>query len=470
MNKKYSRRGVRSTRVDHVDSERIRELPDGVQRVLLPTDSMKWPTIKTKMAASVDNIVQLDSLFVSLHEGKFKSRTVQDAFRRYHDSNDTLLKIYTEQQIIEKLVPLWRRLVLGARSLFREPIAVLGAGTCNQSLTRLQVATLMTFAWFGLVETGAKLSRGVVKIKHMSRFCFLNIFKSGSIYTLHCLLRYFMVVAEQLETSSDVFERSVIVVHRRALPQAPAWATSTKLIGEVFMTTPYVASGEEPDVIFETCSCQKILCKKNFQTDLDYEEISFLMYPEALVATLLCTQLDDADSIIVLGAQKMCHITGFSGSARYARDYDYVRYGQSSHEYMAQTALICIDASPKISAIDQLIDTFDRDLNKAYSGFSALSFHDAILTGHWSTILFSGNMQVKFIQQLLAASESDKLLVYQVSSREFEEKICDFMRWMADDEITVGQLYKMYRQVIAKHARGNRFSEVDLFESIMAIA
>jgi len=439
-----------------------------MQKIIFPFESLKWNAIKTKIDVEIESTVQLDSLFVSIHDGKFKARTILDMFRKYYDCGDSQLELYSEEHVLKVLFPLWRRLLLGSKKIFKNPIHVLSEGTCNQQFTRTQVATILTFAWFGLMEITPKVSRGPVKLKQLPRFCLLDVFKAGNIHTLHAFLRYFTIVAENL--LQEEFTRSIVVVYRRKLPAKPNWRQLNKPISEVYLADAHSENLQsELDYIFELCPCANMLCKRRFGVDMNYEEIMFLMHPEAIVASLICTGMMQDEAILVLGAQKTCKINGYGGSAKYACSVDDMRYGygDDGRELMLQTALICIDASSKLAGIEQHVDTFDRDLTKAYAGFSALNFHDIVMASHWSTILFTGNLQVKFIQLLLAASASDKKLLYLVQSRDFDEKVNEFMRWIEGDEVTCGQLIEMYQAVISKRVKGNRFSEIDIFGAIM---
>jgi hypothetical protein len=77
-------------------------------------------------------------------------------------------------------------------------------------------------------------------------------------------------------------------------------------------------------------------------------------------------------------------------------------------------------------------------------------------------------MQVKFIQQVLAASYANKCLVYHPNNNDFEEQVIPFIEWIMDNKLTIGDLYVSYLSAIKncfseKSSRNN----IDIFARIM---
>jgi hypothetical protein len=234
-----------------------------------------------------------------------------------------------------------------------------------------------------------------------------------------------------------------------------------------------------PEHIFKVNFSTPYICENCFRDcNLNYEEIMFLMHLECFPATLLVSSLRDNDSLIILGAEKMSTLGGFGSNVRYDSHYNYdastahmppTGRSSSGNENIIKSAIICIDASRAYDQRAQLIENFDRDLLKAYCGFSAFNFPDnTIMTGHWSSITFSGNTQLKFLQQLLAASICDKNIVYYITSRDFEEQIDEFIKFIRETDLLVGELYQMYRMLMERCIRGKvRLSELNIFDALM---
>jgi hypothetical protein len=454
------------------------------QHIILPWDSPKWELIKERLTPEIKSIADLDNRIVMLHSGKIHARILIDLFNKYFSDN-TIRDQYSEADIIDKLIPLLRELILNGKKIFNgKVLRVLSEGSCNITMTRQQVAVLLACAWFGLFNFYGinHLSPGAVKLRNFSKFGLIDLFMSGNVHAFQCILRYFMRVNEYINGKNiaikKLFESSVIIYHRRELlPQCvPNFARCDKPLCDVDVGGPIDAF---PEHIFKVNFSTPYICENCFRDcNLNYEEIMFLMHLECFPATLLVSSLRDNDSLIILGAEKMSTLGGFGSNVRYDSHYNYdastahmppTGRSSSGNENIIKSAIICIDASRAYDQRAQLIENFDRDLLKAYCGFSAFNFPDnTIMTGHWSSITFSGNTQLKFLQQLLAASICDKNIVYYITSRDFEEQIDEFIKFIRETDLLVGELYQMYRMLMERCIRGKvRLSELNIFDALM---
>jgi poly(ADP-ribose) glycohydrolase len=210
-----------------------------------------------------------------------------------------------------------------------------------------------------------------------------------------------------------------------------------------------------------------------FSNIMSQEEILFLVRPECLVSLLFCHRLGTTESVCIFGAEKFSQYTGFASNVRFVGDYNDetpLGYSRDNTEVMLQHVLVCIDASKKTSGIAQYIDDFDREINKAYCGFSAVPLlGESVATGNWGSGSFGGNMSLKFIQQVLAASQAGRSIVYYPFVRDFEDKLIPFAEWLQNNNLTVGKLYTMYKDLMKKCYKGpnSRLSDLDIFESLM---
>jgi hypothetical protein len=448
------------------------------QHIILPWESQKWELIKERLTHEIKSIAELDNRLVMLHSGKINARILIDLFNKYFTDN-TIHDQYTEADIVNKLLPLLRHLILNGKKIFAgKVLRVLTDGTCNITISRQQLAVLLACGWFGLFNFYGvnHLSPGGAKLRNFSKFGFIDLFMSGNVHAFQCILRYFMRIDEYMNakdtTIRELFENSVVIYHRRhLLPQmTPNFAHSDKPLCDVDIGGPIDAF---PEHIFKVNFSTPYICENCFRdATLNYEEIMFLTHPECIPATLLISSLQDNDSVVILGAEKMSTLSGFGSNVRYDSHYiydpPYVRNSDST-ENIIKSAIICIDASRAYDSKEQLIRNFDRDLIKAYCGFSAFDFPDnTIMTGHWSSITFSGNTQLKFLQQLLAASICGKNIVYYITSRDFEDQIDEFIKFVHETDLLVGELYQMYKILMERCLRGKmRLSEINIFDAIM---
>jgi poly(ADP-ribose) glycohydrolase len=456
------------------------QVADPVQKIVLPWDDKKilstWNRIKERLTPEITSIVDLDSRIVSIHEGKFKSRCIIDIFSKYH-SDISIKNQYSVEDLLKKIFPLVRELILDGKNIFKNYTlrTLTNDITTNVTLSRKQVACLIACGWFGLFNLRGYnyITRGKYRLKDFPLFGLLNLFQSGNVTALHCILKYFMAVYENLhviEGMDDFFTNSNIIIHRRTLSVTPDWINNTNKLCEVNIINMPI--DEYSEIKFKVNSSTSLLCENNFKDSINYEEIMFLMHPECMVSSLICSRLEDRDSVLILGAEKFSSVSGYGSNVRYEKDNDVepiYGYDKDNTHAMIRSIIICVDPSKKIGNAHYTED-FDRDLNKLYCGFSALGFNDneLIATTHWSTVMYPGNLQLRFLQQLLAASASGKQLTYYVNSRDFEESVDSLIKYLSEDDPTVGDLYRLYKNIVNKYRKlhGN-ISSADLFSLIM---
>ncbi len=142
------------------------------------------------------------------------------------------------------------------------------------------------------------------------------------------------------------------------------------------------------------------------------EEIRFLCCPELVVARLLAEELADNEALLIRGFDTYSKHTGYAGSFRHA--------GPARPEPAAAASagppaeLLCIDAtfygrSPEERAAQWGVAAVERELNKAYVGFSPRAgapMLGGVCTGNWGCGAFGGDPELKAVVQWLAASRA----------------------------------------------------------------
>jgi poly(ADP-ribose) glycohydrolase len=188
---------------------------------------------------------------------------------------------------------------------------------------------------------------------------------------------------------------------------------------------------------------------------------------------MFCSKLQDNETVTVLGAEKMSQYTGIGSSVKFAGNFVDscpIHYSSDETEAIVQQAVIFMDASSKTSGVSQFISNFERDLNKAFCGFTSLSFkkREAVASGNWTYGFTGGNMQLKFIQQLMAVNLAGKNLIYYPFSKDFEDRIIQFNDWIQRNRVTIGLLFKMYIDLMRESYSGpnSRLNDLDVFECL----
>ena len=139
------------------------------------------------------------------------------------------------------------------------------------------------------------------------------------------------------------------------------------------------------------------------------EEIRFLICPELIVSRLLCERLQDNEATLFQGFERFSTYTGYAKSFAYAGPY------ADEKRADRRPPLLAIDATHFRygSNLQQFGDpSIERELNKALAGFtpspSEGSLNLPLCTGNWGCGAFGGDLQMKALIQLLAASLANR--------------------------------------------------------------
>ena len=88
-----------------------------------------------------------------------------------------------------------------------------------------------------------------------------------------------------------------------------------------------------------------------------------------------------------------------------------------------------------------------RELKKCYSGFYIKTEQKnkvVLATGNWGCGAFGGDRQLKFLIQIIAASEADRdLIYYTFNHTETVANLNKMISIMEKEKLTVGQVYSL---------------------------
>lgn len=440
------------------------------QHIVLPWNTPKWDEWRPKIADRIASIVELDSRISSIYAGKLRPRTIIEMFNAYYGSDEFPDRV-PEAVILDKIIPHMMDLVLNGKRIFKTPLRTLpqGPARANIAITSTQAAVLIYCAWIGLFEYNyvgrSSADAAGPKIEDFSEVSLLNIFLTKNMFAFACMLNYFHRVC-----TDPALATRIIIVQRNRAPTID-WANSTAHICEIYIggsDGPGPAKIDESPARLHVDFSTEYICGGGFARTLSSEEVLFLIRPECQMATLLCPKVHHSEAVCVFGAEKFSQYEGRLSTLRFAGNYhDRAPRGRCRAELMLQNVVICIDAAPVVGP-SQYIGMFLRDLNKAFCGFSAVDLPEKVATGNWSYGAFGSNQSVKFIQQVLAASETGKSLVYYPSSEEFENQLVPFIEWLQRVDWTVGELFAVYNDLMKTVYKGanSRLGEVNIFTAI----
>lgn len=146
--------------------------------------------------------------------------------------------------------------------------------------------------------------------------------------------------------------------------------------------------------------------------------------------------------------------TGYADTFKWANDYqDITELDEFKRRKCRIVAFDAVNYSRNVKS--QYEEKFlNRDCNKAFCGFvtekqlkksveQSQSDHLKIVTGNWGCGAFKGEKAYKAIIQLIAASESNRDMIYvSFDDDGFGNRFIEFYNYLIFKDFTVGQIYK----------------------------
>jgi len=181
------------------------------------------------------------------------------------------------------------------------------------------------------------------------------------------------------------------------------------------------------------------------------EEILFAIKPECLVSLLFCAKMDANEVIIIKGAERFSSYRGYGHSFQFDGNYnDQTPRDEDGH---IRTEIVAMDAIVSAGDIQWQPHNIERDLNKAYAAFFVPNSEGelpAVATGNWGCGAFGGDKALKTFQQLLAASEAGREVLYftfgeNYQSEPLSAQIQNLIEICHTHHLTVGDVYKFMR-------------------------
>lgn len=435
------------------------------QRLMMPWDQKKWPEIKRRLATPCASIVDLEALMVG---SRVRQRTVVELFTLIYGDAELKKDLPPQEHFVKTVVPWMQELILNGAKTFRTASTALLAEPGCLVFTRPQATTVLACIFFGMTM----LEKGSISGRAMPEPTFRHVFANSRPFPLQCMIGYFSyvhVLATAGGDDADIYNAGMLVAKRVSKP-APAWDE----VAEPFVEPKFaLGSADDSPNRMHIVSCSAIIGGDSiFGGNLMPDEIIMCARPEAFALACFCPQLGDLDALVIMGAEKVNRYVGTGASVAYVGPHDDMTprgYSLDETEVMTQTALIFIDAGMRPSGQSQFIGDFMRDTTKAYIGMSALKWKKSALvaTGPWVAPT-GNNIQLKFVQLMLASSLAGVPIVYHSPSDDFEDSAAELVSWLAEDELTTADLLVMYLRAI-QSVKSNRLSSINLFKTMMDV-
>lgn len=186
------------------------------------------------------------------------------------------------------------------------------------------------------------------------------------------------------------------------------------------------------------------------------EEIRFAICPELLLSRLLCESLRDNEALIMNGAATFSKYTGYASTFQFAGHHVVPRpTAEEASRGIRNISVVAFDAvnycQGNFQPVHQyLVPWQQRDMLKALAAFAGnrlstlpSASSGAIATGNWGCGAFGGDVQLKLVQQWIAASLVNRPLRYFTFSNEVLcSEFAELEKVLRAKHCTVGDLYR----------------------------
>jgi len=181
------------------------------------------------------------------------------------------------------------------------------------------------------------------------------------------------------------------------------------------------------------------------------EEIRFVINPECLVSILFCEEMEERESILIVGAEQFSSYSGYGGGFKCSGPHQDTNPVDDRGRRCV--SIVAMDATYFMSKPEQFQQRcILRELNKALCGFShtvpgddsSTSKFVPVATGNWGCGMFGGIKMLKTVIQWMAASRAGREIKYFTFDDDvLHEEQRSFIEALVQKQATVGQLFRL---------------------------
>ncbi|XP_032430642.1 poly(ADP-ribose) glycohydrolase isoform X1 [Xiphophorus hellerii] len=445
-----------------------------------------WDDVHVKMPCSNGNLFPVDDekksrwdLIKETLDKKFTNAfELKEAVLKYSASHAkkwdfTALDLYCNkvlerdavEHLFDSLLPDMVQLALRASELCTKPIPLLKRGMSHSiTMSQEQVACLLANAFFC---TFPRRNSRKTEYCNYPDINFIRLFEGSSsrkIEKLKTLMCYFKSVTEQKPTGLVTFSR-------QRLDKPPNWKSSPTLLTRLHITCEGTIEDDGYGML-QVDFANKFVGGGVIGAGLVQEEIRFLINPELIVSRLFTEALDDNECLIITGSQQYSKYTGYSQTYKWAGcHHDTIPRDDWRRRC---TEIVAIDALQFRNFLEQFHpDKLNRELNKAYCGFSHSEKESqnlaAVATGNWGCGVFGGDTRLKALIQMLAAAEAGRDVAYfTFGDNQLMTDVHNMHSFLTKRNISVGEVYDLLEQYYSSVCKNclRRRPDVSLYSFI----
>ncbi|CAF1629844.1 unnamed protein product [Rotaria magnacalcarata] len=353
-----------------------------------------------------------------------KIATVNDIKIAIDKSNGTNFEIGSLQQVLNQdysddqrayfmsfTLPKMVSFALEVGNICSQPPPLLNIKT-NRTVTmsQRQAASLLACGFFCIFphQFNRKIDN---KYHSYQSFNFNHLFRRGSACQpekLKCILHYFKRVSEDMP-------KGVFSFRRFSLPDEwiPKWKESQAPLCKIHIRTD--RSIEEMHGLLQVDFANEYIGGGVMREGITQEEIRFTVCPEMLISILVCEVMLSHECILLIGCEQFTTYSGYADTFKFKDNFIDTTPKESWGRKLCH--VVAMDAIEfKDPATQYTFENMRRELIKAYTCFRIPKSMEkcmfGVATGNWGCGAFNGDLQLKAIIQLMAASEVGRPLVY----------------------------------------------------------
>ncbi|KAL7721900.1 poly(ADP-ribose) glycohydrolase [Entamoeba marina] len=374
------------------------------------------------------------ALWTTIYPLFSKIKTLADLTQLYSTTSPTTLSLLTylptseSTQFLRDTLPIIISLAALHPRLFPTPIS-LPRGSLTVPLNRLQIASLFALSFLGVF-------RLPIEFRDAKQFprC-LSIPDKIAAAKLRCYMAYFSTIGFMAITNDPVLAE--IVTFQRIESSSPTWST----INLPVSTNVTLVDGlieKEPFDVLKAVFSSKVIGGNILEDGCSQEEIMFIKCPECMVGLLIAPILNTNEAFRVYNCLQFAEVNGYAAEITFAGN---IASEKIRHNLVMFDALICIQPDLQFTK-----NGIDRELTKVYSAIRKNDKGDEhvydFATGKWGCGSMLGDMRLKFLIQLLAASVCGRQMRYHpLGDNDHVYEINELMKSVKLNCPTVGELY-----------------------------
>lgn len=415
----------------------------------------RWQLVKSAFTKSIKCSSDLEAAIFS-----YNSKNSQKwSFDALHQFFSEMLAPEESSYFFTNIFPDIVKLALEVETAFKSGIPFLKKGESKSiSISQEQAGILLANAF---LSTFPRRNSPTQYSKYPT-INFNRLFQCGSLRSvqekLKCFVNYFRRICKKRPEGVITYTR------RHINPNAlPIWSSIDKTLPKLHISSEGTIEDEGSGLI-EIDFANKFIGGGVLGRGSVQEEIKFLICPELVVARLFTEVLDDTEAVIVIGSERFNSYEGYGESFEWSGNF--IDETKRDRWRRLETCVAAIDATYfSDTKLQYNVEAINRELNKAYAGFSFGGNRGSIATGNWGCGVFRGDPRLKSLIQLMAAAVAGKSVAYftfgDATLRDDIYKMWSFLR---ETSTTVGALWKLLSTYGRKINDSN--SRISVFEHI----